>query len=48
MVAVHPPDVDFVPLPSALTKMRTVPLDCDTIRSGRDLGVSFGDEGPDE
>jgi 6-phosphofructokinase 1 len=48
MVAVHPPAVDFVPLPSALTKLRTVPLDCDTIRSGRDLGVSFGDEGPDE
>jgi hypothetical protein len=25
--------------------MRTVPLDCDTIIAGRDLGVCFGDEG---
>jgi 6-phosphofructokinase 1 len=48
MVALQPPVVNFVPLVSAVRKMRTVPLDCDTIISGRDLGVSFGDEVPDE
>ena len=44
MVALDPPDVNFVPLASATRKLRTVPLDCDTILAGRDLGVSFGDE----
>jgi ATP-dependent phosphofructokinase / diphosphate-dependent phosphofructokinase len=44
MVALDPPNVNFVPLVSAINKMRTVPLDCDTIVSGRDLGVCFGDE----
>ena len=44
MVALVPPSVHFVPLVSAVAKMHTVPLDCDTIISGRDLGVSFGDE----
>ena len=44
MVALDPPDVNFVPLVSAIRKLRTVPLDCDTILAGRDLGVSFGDE----
>jgi ATP-dependent phosphofructokinase / diphosphate-dependent phosphofructokinase len=44
MVALVPPNVHFVPLVSAVAKMRSVPLDCDTILAGRDLGVSFGDE----
>ncbi len=44
MVALEPPIVSFVPLVSAVGKMRTVPLDCDTIMAGRDLGVCFGDE----
>jgi ATP-dependent phosphofructokinase / diphosphate-dependent phosphofructokinase len=44
MVALAPPIVQFVPLVSALSKMRTVPIDCDTIIAGRDLGVSFGDD----
>ena len=43
MVALQPPVVNFVPLVSAVSKMRTVPLDCDTILAGRDLGVCFGD-----
>ena len=43
MVALDPPDVNFVPLVSAINKLRTVPLDCDTILAGRDLGVCFGD-----
>jgi 6-phosphofructokinase 1 len=45
MVALQPPVVNFVPLVSAVRRMRTVPLDCDTILAGRDLGVCFGDEG---
>lgn len=43
MVALDPPDVNFVPLLSAIARLRTVPLDCDTILAGRDLGISFGD-----
>ena len=44
MVALQPPAVNFVPLVSATKKMRNVPLDCDTIIAGRDLGICFGDE----
>ncbi len=43
MVALQPPVVSYVPLVSAISKMRVVPLDCDTILAGRDLGISFGD-----
>lgn len=43
MVALDSPEVNFVPLSSAVANLRTVPLDCDTIRAGRDLGVCFGD-----
>ena len=43
MVALDPPHVNFVPLVSAINKLRTVPIDCDTIVTGRDLGISFGD-----
>jgi 6-phosphofructokinase 1 len=35
--------VNFVPLVSAINKLRTVPIDCDTIITARDLGISFGD-----
>ena len=31
MVALDPPHVNFVPLVSAINKLRTVPIDCDTI-----------------
>jgi 6-phosphofructokinase 1 len=43
MVALDPPHVHFVPLVSAINKLRTVPVECDTIITARDLGVSFGD-----
>jgi 6-phosphofructokinase 1 len=43
MVALDPPNVNFVPLLSAIARLRTVPLDCDTILAGRDLGICFGD-----
>ena len=43
MVALDPPTVRYVPLKDATSRMRTVPLDCDTILTARDLGMSFGD-----
>ncbi|MBV7331522.1 ATP-dependent 6-phosphofructokinase [Chloroflexi bacterium TSY] len=43
MVALNPPTVDYVPLEEATKRMKSVPLDCDTILTGRDLGICFGD-----
>jgi 6-phosphofructokinase 1 len=43
MVALNPPDVDYVPLEEATRRMKTVPLDSDTVRTARDLGICFGD-----
>ena len=43
MVALDPPTVRYVPLAQATRRMKVVPLDCDTIRTARDLGVCFGD-----
>jgi len=43
MVALDPPTVRYVPLAEATNRMKTVPLDCDTILTARDLGISFGD-----
>lgn len=43
MVALQPPVVNYVPLVSAVSKMRVVPPDCDTILAARDLGICFGD-----
>ncbi len=43
MVALDPPTVKYVPLEEATRRMKTVPLDCDTILTGRDLGICFGD-----
>lgn len=43
MVALDPPDVDYVPLEEATCRMKTVPLDSDTVLTARDLGISFGD-----
>ncbi len=44
MVALRPPRVEFVPLAEAVSRMRTVPLDCDTIQAARDLGIALGDD----
>ncbi len=44
MIALDPPDVNYIPLVEATGRMKTVPLDCDTILTARDLGVCFGDE----
>ena len=43
MVALDPPTVRYVPLEQVTGRMKAVPFDCDTILSGRDLGISFGD-----
>jgi phosphofructokinase-like protein len=44
MVALDPPTVRYVPLEVATQRMRTVPLDADTILTARDLGICLGDE----
>jgi len=43
MVALDPPVVRAVPLTTAISRMKTVPLDSDTMCTARDLGISFGD-----
>jgi 6-phosphofructokinase 1 len=43
MVALDPPTVNYVPLNESIERRKTVPLDCDTILTARDLGISFGD-----
>lgn len=43
MVALDPPDVRTVPLEEATSRMKTVPLEGDTICTARDLGIELGD-----
>jgi 6-phosphofructokinase 1 len=43
MVALDPPIVRYESLREAVQRMKGVPLDCDTIVTARDLGISFGD-----
>jgi 6-phosphofructokinase 1 len=43
MVALDPPAVLAVPLEVATSRLKTVPLESDTMLTARDLGVSFGD-----
>ncbi len=43
MVALDPPIVKTVPLAEAASRLKTVPLDSDTVLTARDLGISFGD-----
>lgn len=44
MVALDPPNVNYVPLEEATKRMKSVPTDCDTILTAKDLGISFGDD----
>ena len=44
MVALDPPTVRHVPLASAIDRLKTVPLDCDTILTARELGMCLGDQ----
>ena len=43
MVALAYPDVNYVPLAEVAGRMRGVPIDCDIMKTGRDLGICFGD-----
>jgi 6-phosphofructokinase 1 len=44
MVALNEPHVEFVSLAEAVGSLRVVPLDCDTLLAGRELGIAFGDD----
>ncbi len=44
MVALDPPEVRTVPLEVATARMKSVPLDCDTLCTARELGICVGDE----
>lgn len=48
MVALDPPDVRTVPLTEAVQRLKAVPVDGDAVQSGRDCGISFGEELPDD
>ncbi|WP_235953578.1 6-phosphofructokinase [Noviherbaspirillum galbum] len=43
MVALAFPNVQYVPLAELIGRMKSVPLEGDTVATGRDLGISFGD-----
>jgi len=43
MVALNPPTVEALPLSEAISRMKKVPLDCDTVQTARDLDVCLGD-----
>lgn len=43
MVALAHPNVNYVPLLEVAGRMRGVPLDCEILRTGRDVGICFGD-----
>ena len=46
MVALGLPNVNYVPLEEVAGRMKAVPMDCDTLQTGRDLGICFGDKRP--
>jgi len=43
MVALDPPRVKYVPLGDAVSRMKAVPLDSDSVLTARELGIAFGD-----
>jgi 6-phosphofructokinase 1 len=43
MVALAFPNVNYVPLEDVAGRMKGVPLDCDTLQTGRDMRICFGD-----
>ena len=43
MVALQSPTVKFVPLSEVTGRQKTVPLDCDTMSTARDMAISFGE-----
>jgi len=43
MVALRGESIVDIPIADAITKLKTVPLDSDWIRTARSMGVSLGD-----
>jgi ATP-dependent phosphofructokinase / diphosphate-dependent phosphofructokinase len=43
MVALDPPKCKYVPLAQAVSRMKAVPLDSDSVLTARELGIAFGD-----
>ena len=43
MVALAPPTIRYESLKEAIKRVKTVPLDSDTMETARDLGICFGD-----
>ena len=43
MVALDPPEIKTVPLADVICKLNLVPLDCDTVKTARDIGICLGD-----
>lgn len=43
MVALNPPEVSAIPLEKVIGKIKSVPLDGDTVQTGREIGICFGD-----
>jgi phosphofructokinase-like protein len=43
MVALDPPKVKAIPMEQVLERNKTVPLDCDSVLTARELGICFGD-----
>lgn len=43
MIALDPPDVKAVPLEKVIDKMKKVPIDGDTVKTAREIGICFGD-----
>lgn len=46
MVALDPPNVEYVPLSEVTSRQKLVPLDGDTMLTARDIGINFGDGPP--
>ena len=46
MVALDPPNVNYVPLAEVTSRQKLVPLDGDTMLTARDIGINFGDGPP--
>lgn len=43
MVALQPPKINLIPLADVIGKQKPVPLDSDTVKTAREIGISFGD-----
>jgi 6-phosphofructokinase 1 len=43
MIALDPPEVKAIPLEDVMGKIKRVPLESDSIKTAKDMGISFGD-----